>query len=456
MPQRGRSLATTVNASEVLNGDVIVVTIPQLSPGVIVSVTFQATLNASAPIGGTLVNTATVAAQSMAMITAVPAVTFVGVMDTVFDALAGSAHPIAGAVVSLLDSSSGTPVKLGAVGSVPNIANGDPFVTGPSGLFSFGLAQSAGERSYDLDVTATGYLHRKINVAVHPGAAGFPTTTLSALDGLPLATVGGFGLTEQPVTVRDLAGFFGNVPLFPPQIVTLTLSVDRGVASAGDRVEYTAVFGPGSRPLSDPADLAVRLPAGFAYAHGSARLAGAALEPSIVGGTLVWGFKDIAVPLTLVFAAVVLPSATQGATVATHATLAVHLSGVALDAYAGVDVAIVGGALSGRGLLSGRVFADHARTGHFMPGDLGLAGVRVFLEDGESVQTDADGRFSFPAVRPGMHVLHVDQLTLPPGMHPYHGFAVNDARSVLRLSHGIFDAGLMDDVNFAISERSER
>jgi len=59
------------------------------------------------------------------------------------------------------------------------------------------------------------------------------------------------------------------------------------------------------------------------------------------------------------------------------------------------------GERSGRGqhvrqLLSdtGRVYLDTAGTGTFQPGDAGIGGVRIYMEDGESVQTDPHGRYT--------------------------------------------------------------
>lgn len=43
----------------------------------------------------------------------------------------------------------------------------------------------------------------------------------------------------------------------------------------------------------------------------------------------------------------------------------------------------------------------------------GLAGVRVMLQDGSYTVTDPDGRYHFEGVRPGTHVVQVDQSTLP-------------------------------------------
>ena len=97
-----------------------------------------------------------------------------------------------------------------------------------------------------------------------------------------------------------------------------------------------------------------------------------------------------------------------------------------------------------------RVFVDVKRTGRFAEGDRGLGGVRVYLEDGQSVTTDAFGRFTFPSVHPGQHVLRVDLTTLPQGVRAYDDRRYDSTRSLQRLVHGLYDAGLMHDVNFAL------
>lgn len=453
----GQGAPSVAGASVALDGNTVSATVPELDPGIDLSIVFQATLDASVPIGKTVYNPTSISAESLARISAVPAVVFVGAMDVVYDALAGASHPVTGATVALVDTASGRSATLASSGTPPNSTNANPFASDSGGAFSFGLpASTRGEADYELCVAKPGYLNRKIRVAVGVGPTGLPTTTLTALDGQPLATAGGFTLTSAPVTVAGVSGFFGNIPLFTPQTLMLTMTVDRSVASAGDRLGYTVDFGPGTRPLDASAMLTVRLPAGVAYAHGTARLGPTPLEPALAERALSWSFKDLAAARNLTFDAVVLPGATEGTSVRTDAHLAASLLGSSFGIDTSVDVAIVGGPLGARTILTGRVFADHARDGHFAPGDAGLSGVRIFLEDGESVVTDSDGRFSFPAGRPGMHVLHLDPTTLPPGMAPYHGFAVNDPRSSIRLVHGIFDSGLMADVNFAVREASGR
>ena len=64
--------------------------------------------------------------------------------------------------------------------------------------------------------------------------------------------------------------------------------------------------------------------------------------------------------------------------------------------------------------------------------------------------TDKYGRFTFPAVHPGQHVLRVDESTLPPGVRPFGERRYDSPKSTQRLVHGLYDSGLMQDVNFAL------
>lgn len=48
-------------------------------------------------------------------------------------------------------------------------------------------------------------------------------------------------------------------------------------------------------------------------------------------------------------------------------------------------------------------------------GELGVPGVRLYMEDGSYVVTDRDGKYDFYGVSPKTHVLKLDRTTLPAG-----------------------------------------
>jgi hypothetical protein len=82
----------------------------------------------------------------------------------------------------------------------------------------------------------------------------------------------------------------------------------------------------------------------------------------------------------------------------------------------GSHFAPLGGAPgAGSGEIAGVVFLDANNNGHADAGEAGAPNVTVVLDGRFSVQTDASGRFSFPVVATGHHVISVvpDNLALP-------------------------------------------
>jgi hypothetical protein len=82
----------------------------------------------------------------------------------------------------------------------------------------------------------------------------------------------------------------------------------------------------------------------------------------------------------------------------------------------GLHFAPLGGAPGGgSGELAGIVYLDANDNGHCDAGEAGAPNVTVVLDGRYSVQTDANGRFDFPAVATGHHVISVvsDNLPLP-------------------------------------------
>jgi uncharacterized repeat protein (TIGR01451 family) len=274
--------------------------------------------------------------------------------------------------------------------------------------------------------------------------------TLVALDEQQLARAGGFELVTNNVSLSEVFGLLGNQPMFTSHPLTVSKTVDRDVASGGDRLVYTVAVGSQGAQLG-ATRVVDTLPAGVVYAPGTARVDGVAVEPQRDGRILTWTFPALVAPHTITYACVVMPFTAEGSTLVNVVDVdTLSNGGLRVHGSATADTRVVAGALGNRIVVTGRVFVDTARTGRFRDGDKGVPGVRVFLEDGESVTTDRYGRFTFPAVHPGQHVLRVDTTTLPAGVRAYNDRRYDSPRSLQRLLHGIYDAGLMHDVNFAL------
>jgi uncharacterized repeat protein (TIGR01451 family) len=444
---------TPPTGSVSLNGQTLTVKIASMPVGAIENVTFSATVNAAAVAGGTLVNTASVAADNATATASVPASLLVGTGNVVYDGLAGESQTVAGAVVTLTNPTTKQPIVLSGAPIAPNPSNTDPYQTGSGGTYAFGLGPNQiGPVSYLLTIVAPGYTNRQITVTLTPTSGGLYSVTLTALDGQLLAQPGGFALTGGPVTLSNVYGLFGNIPLFRTQSVTIAKTVDRSFAATGDRLVYTLTFSNVGSTLG-ATTVVDTLPPGLFYAPGTGRVDKIPQEPVRVGRTLTWTLPSLSSEHTIVYAAVIVPGTADYTTltnVATVTALAPNDPTLKLSATSSVDTRIVPGVFSDSTIITGRVFYDVRGTGYFVRGDVGIPRVRIFLEDGESVLTDVLGRYSFPAVKPGMHVLKIDRSSLPPDARPYADTSYDDERSIRRLVHGVFDGGLIQDINFAL------
>jgi uncharacterized repeat protein (TIGR01451 family) len=455
---------TSDDANATLSGQVLTVPIGTLPVGATDTVTFQAVVGPALSPGTSYVNTAVVAADGIKALGTTPASVLVGTANIVYDGYSGSA-PIAGATATLTDPKTHAAIALpigsaqlpGATGIAPNTRNADPYVTGSGGAYSLVLSpaqigSAAAPATYELDLSAPGYNSRRIGVSVTPDATGLLwNVTLRALDGQQLAQPGGYRLIAGDASLFDIFGTFGNLPMFASHPLAVGKTVDRDVASGGDRLFYTLQANSGGQTFGRTSFVDT-LPPGVAFAPGTARVDGIPAAPAVTGQTVTWTLPSLGSGgHTITYAAVVVPSVPDGSTLVNFVDVTATAAGGAhVSASASADTQVVAGALGSRIVITGRVFADVSKTGYYQEGDHGISGVRVYLENGEYVVTDHYGRYTFPSVNPGQHVLHVDETSFGAGVRAWGVRDLESSRSTEQLVHGIFDAGLMHDVNFAL------
>ena len=207
-------------------------------------------------------------------------------------------------------------------------------------------------------------------------------------------------------------------------------SVDRDRVEYGDVVTYTLTLR-NHHPDLPAQDLTVTdvLPPGLRYVEGTTILDGTAYpDPSISsdGRTLVWHVDsiDAASKRALAYHAAI---GTDAPDVAinegyvdgyyhttdpeTHAPYILY----ATDGPAVATIYIGGGFLGERTVLIGRVFDDHNRDNYQEPGEPGIAGARVVMEDGSFAITDKYGLYHLVGIRPGLHLVRLDDVSLPSG-----------------------------------------
>lgn len=211
-----------------------------------------------------------------------------------------------------------------------------------------------------------------------------------------------------------------DLPLDPlPRALRVQLTASRSLAEVAETVAYTAVVrNAGDTPL-DGVVFSGRLPVGFAYLPGTLRRPGGEPVADFSGGRgpllrLPLGRMAPGSSQTLTYRALIGATALQGD--GRHAVQARAEWPAATDSNtARVKVEVQPGVFTDQAMVLGSVYADCNRNGQPDEGEPGVPGVRLVLQDGTSVTTDARGRYSLYGLRPATHVLKVDATTLPDG-----------------------------------------
>jgi uncharacterized repeat protein (TIGR01451 family)/fimbrial isopeptide formation D2 family protein len=165
------------------------------------------------------------------------------------------------------------------------------------------------------------------------------------------------------------------------------------------------------------------LPIGLVYKAGSSKLAGASIpDPKITvaGGkqSLEWRIPALAAKssISIVFGSIgtpVLPEKViNTVTVTAHSAASAQIVVVSNTATAAVKKS--NGVFTNRTALVGRVYFDSNDNLRFDAGqEEVLRGARVYLSNGNYAITDAEGRYSFPDLVPGLYAIRLDPLTVP-------------------------------------------
>ena len=440
------------------------VRLAEVAPGRVVNVTFQARVTGEIPAGTGAINRALVSADNTSPVQTSDAIAVVDPLGTIYAGRSGGATTISGARVTLdTDEQATVPLQTApGIGFTPNARNENPFVTQAGGHFNFVLTPEqlglpASPARYFLHVTAQGYRSRLLELSLRPAIAGLYDVQVRARDGQPVAQAGGFELTEDAVALTNLAAVVLNVPMFENSALEVSKTADQQRAEIGDVVSYRIeIHNPTAGAISD---VTVRdtLPQSFHYAPGTARVetAGAparSVEPEINGSTLTFRLGPLAAGAraTLTYRTRIGVNAREGesvnaATVEGLLTLGERVT----TPPARASVMVGRGIFSTRQIVLGRVFADANGNGQFDEGERGVGGVRLYLPNGQSVTTDANGMYNLPAVDDGAVVLALDPTTLPAGAQLTDG-DTRDGRSWTRLLRTPLGGGGLLHQNFAL------
>ncbi len=325
----------------------------------------------------------------------------------VFNSATG--QPVDGASVTLVNTATGSPAT---------VYGDDGVATFPSTLTTGGTAVDSSGKVYSL--TPGGYRfpfispgHYRLDVLPPSGyrsPSNVATAVLQALSGGPFA-IAEPGSRSEEFVVNAGPAIRIDIPTDPASTqLYLIKSAGKASAAIGDFVPYAlTVENINKSAAAAGVTIIDRLPVGFRYRKGSVRLNSVrATDPAISGDgrSLTFTVGDLAAAATADVSYVTEVGAGANLGKAVNTAVANSTSGVKSNT-ATTTVQVTEDFFMTKTTIVGRVLDGCGDNGR------GIAGVRIFLEEGSYVVTDKNGMYHFAAVNAGTHVVQLDTVTVP-------------------------------------------
>lgn len=323
----------------------------------------------------------------------------------VFDS--GSGEAVAGAEVTLVNALTGAPAQVLDFDTVtPAPAT---LVTGADGRFTYPLVEPGQYRLRVVPPSAYAFPSERPRAQLPPERQVDPAASYG--EPFPVTLETGAVRVDIPIDPSALGGLF------------VDKTVDRDEVQLGETVRYTVTVSNVGESVIEEARLVDQLPRGFRYQPGSSRRDEAEIADPAggVGPELTFELGDLdpGAETTLVYRAVVGVGSLAGD--GTNRAWALGLSTATATPrpvqsnVAQAQVRIEPGVFDDYAFIIGKVYMDCNRNRKQDAGELGIPGVRLYLEDGTYVVTDPEGKYSLYGLRPITHVLRIDPITLPLG-----------------------------------------
>ncbi|MFT4172800.1 MAG: hypothetical protein QM639_09595 [Rhodocyclaceae bacterium] len=354
---------------------------------------------------------------------------------TVYDAV--TRQPIAGARVTVkrTSCSDGTSLSIrpgdlagGAVGGYTYNADGSvSMTTAADGAWQFNPRRAARRCAYGVTVTPPAGSNYVFTSQRLPAANGtyrscgavVPQSTPPQEGDAALYYLQYMAGADSQGNACDVAN--NHIPLDPGGIAGLVLRKQgsKRTVEVGDFIDYVLLVGNKTGAIIRGVTVSDTLPPGFTYVSGSARLNGdAADDPQGGKGPgLRWDLPALSVAPDKLTEIRYRVRVGVGAPIGEDATnRATAVTADIQSNEAAYTVRVTGGVFADEAFAFGKVYMDCTRDG-VQQGEReqGVPGVRLWLEDGTSVVTDSEGKWSLYGLRPQTRVLRLDETTLPPG-----------------------------------------
>lgn len=365
----------------------------------------------------------------------------------VYDAV--TRQPVPGSIVTLapFGTCSGfdpaTAILNAAAGGYQIDGNAISMTVGEQGIYQFGFSPAAPARcEFQLTVTPPGgysFVSQLIapeQGALSPlGSAGANHVVQPAGD----APTGAVGVdTRYYLTLfagsATAAVVHNHLPLDTAEATGLVISKigDRQMAEIGDTVQYTITVRQTAGSPLQTVNVLDRLPRGFTYIDGTARVDGRAIaEPAGRPGPqlgFALGSLSVGGQRVLTYRVRIGVGAMQGDGINRAQAHGCSIDGGCIDTealqprpgslpsnLAQYRVRVSGGVFTDETCVLGKVFVD-CNNNHVQDlEELGIPGVRLYFSDGTWVISDSEGKYSHCGLPPQSHTLKVDASTLPRG-----------------------------------------
>ncbi|MDH3589797.1 MAG: OmpA family protein, partial [Gammaproteobacteria bacterium] len=334
-------------------------------------------------------------------------------LGIVFDSQTGL--PVDGATVRLVEVTSG----------LPAFVLGDDGVSEfPAELVSGGVATDSGGTDYDFSPGQ--YRYPLVNPGLYrleitpPAGYAAPSASaiidLQALPGAPFnLSAGSFG---DPFNVNPGPVIMIDIPLDPlSTVLFLQKTTTTAVASIGDFIKFVLTLDNSDTTLAvNDVVIEDELPVGMRLIPGSVRVNGvAANDPSITSDRrrLDFDVGNVAPASRFTVDYVVEIVAGNRGPEAVNTAIA-RAAGGSESNVATASVRLAEALFRSRSTVLGRAIAGSCDEDVANDED-GVAGVRIYLEDGRYAVTDEGGRYHFEGLLPGTHVVQLDVDTVPDG-----------------------------------------
>ena len=352
--------------------------------------------------------------QANASLVALATISFlVDPFGIVFDS--GDGAPVAGSRVTIVDAATGQPAQVFGDDGVS--AYPSSVVTGQSVTDAGGTTYNFPPGDYRFPFLAPG-TYRLIAVPPAPYTAPSKSSAadLAGLrrpdDGQPFTIAGAsYG---NPFTLNSPAPVRVDIPVDQPGLpLVLRKTTSTQVAVPGDVIQYRIeVANRDPRRYTGAVTVRDVLPAGMRLRADTVRVDGARVTADVAanGREFTVTLPGIAASRSalLTYLAEVIVSAQPGNAL-NRATATDNRGSTSNVAEA--TISIKRDQLGDRMTIIGRITDGGCGVD---PGKAdSVVGVRVMLQDGSYTVTDADGRYHFEGVRPGLHVVQIDPSTLP-------------------------------------------